>query len=70
MIANANSRGDAPNSGSHPDGRDTATANAIEVEHIVKKYGEFTAVDDVSFSVRGQIYADPDDDDVDPDHFR
>jgi ABC-2 type transport system ATP-binding protein len=26
--------------------------NAIEVEHIVKKYGEFTAVDDVSFYVK------------------
>jgi ABC-2 type transport system ATP-binding protein len=26
--------------------------NAIEVEHIVKKYGEFTAVDDVSFAVK------------------
>src|SRR5208283_3598339 len=26
--------------------------NAIEVEHIVKKYGEFTAVNDVSFSVK------------------
>ncbi|MCU1270489.1 MAG: daunorubicin resistance transporter ATPase subunit [Acidobacteriaceae bacterium] len=26
--------------------------NAIEVDHIVKKYGSFTAVDDVTFSVR------------------
>ena len=26
--------------------------NAIEVEHIVKKYGDFTAVDDVTFSVK------------------
>jgi ABC-2 type transport system ATP-binding protein len=26
--------------------------NAIEVNHIVKKYGEFTAVDDVSFGVK------------------
>jgi ABC-2 type transport system ATP-binding protein len=26
-------------------------AKAIEVEHIVKKYGDFTAVDDVSFAV-------------------
>ena len=32
-----------------------ATApNAIEVEHIVKKYGDFTAVDDVSFKVRDE----------------
>src|SRR5437867_8305116 len=29
-----------------------AVPNAIEVKHIVKKYGEFTAVDDVSFSVK------------------
>src|SRR5579872_6024074 len=27
-------------------------ANAIEVDHIVKKYGEFTAVDDISFTVK------------------
>src|SRR5579859_3604796 len=31
--------------------------NAIEVEHIVKKYGEFTAVDAVSFTVKeGEIF--------------
>ena len=31
--------------------------NAIEVTHIVKKYGDFTAVDDVSFYVReGEIF--------------
>jgi ABC-2 type transport system ATP-binding protein len=31
--------------------------NAIEVEHIVKKYGDFTAVDDISFSVQeGEIF--------------
>jgi ABC-2 type transport system ATP-binding protein len=31
--------------------------SAIDVEHIVKKYGEFTAVDDVSFSVKeGEIF--------------
>ena len=30
---------------------------AIEVEHITKKYGDFTAVDEVSFSVReGEIF--------------
>ena len=34
------------------DGRGAAAQNAIEVEHIVKKYGDFTAVDDVSFSVK------------------
>ena len=31
--------------------------NAIEVSHIVKKYGDFTAVDDVSFYVKeGEIF--------------
>jgi ABC-2 type transport system ATP-binding protein len=31
--------------------------NAVEVEHIVKKYGDFTAVDDVSFQVKeGEIF--------------
>ena len=31
--------------------------NAIDVDHIVKKYGDFTAVDDVSFSVKeGEIF--------------
>src|SRR6201986_3503942 len=35
----------------------SAAANAIEVDHIVKKYGEFTAVDDVSFTVKeGEIF--------------
>jgi len=30
---------------------------AIEVEHIVKKFGDFTAVDDVSFNVKeGEIF--------------
>ena len=32
-------------------------ANAIEVDHIAKRYGSFTAVDDVSFTVReGEIF--------------
>lgn len=31
--------------------------NAIEVEHIVKKYGDFTAVNDISFAVKeGEIF--------------
>src|SRR6266852_5922438 len=33
-------------------GPSATAANAIEVDHIVKKYGDFTAVDDVSFSVK------------------
>jgi ABC-2 type transport system ATP-binding protein len=33
------------------------TPNAIEVQHIVKKFGDFTAVDDVSFHVQeGEIF--------------
>ena len=36
---------------------DSAAPSAIEVEHIVKKYGDFTAVDDVSFNVKeGEIF--------------
>src|SRR3954468_1412492 len=32
-------------------------ANAIEVDHIIKKYGDFTAVNDISFSVKeGEIF--------------
>ena len=31
---------------------DATAPSAIEVEHIVKKYGDFTAVDDVSFDVK------------------
>jgi ABC-2 type transport system ATP-binding protein len=48
-----------PNGGSveaHPRPEDRASPaavpNAIEVDHIVKKYGDFTAVDDVSFNVK------------------
>jgi ABC-2 type transport system ATP-binding protein len=43
------------NGGSSPA---TAPApHAIEVDHIVKKYGDFTAVDDVSFNVKeGEIF--------------
>jgi ABC-2 type transport system ATP-binding protein len=39
------------------DRNDIRVPNAIEVEHIVKKYGDFTAVDDVSFAVKdGEIF--------------
>jgi len=45
-------------SGSSPtNGHDSAGVslpNAIEVEHIVKKYGDFTAVDEVSFQVKDE----------------
>ena len=36
---------------------DPTAPSAIEVEHIVKKYGDFTAVDDVSLAVKeGEIF--------------
>ena len=55
MISDRNSSGgssgDAPSNGRGPAG-DAAVSNAIEVEHIVKRYGDFTAVDNVSFNVK------------------
>ena len=34
-----------------------SSPNAIDVEHIVKKYGEFTAVNDISFHVKnGEVF--------------
>jgi ABC-2 type transport system ATP-binding protein len=45
--------------GSKSNGRAPASSpgKAIEVQHIVKKYGDFTAVDDVSFDVNeGEIF--------------
>jgi ABC-2 type transport system ATP-binding protein len=48
MMADLKSAGNGSRSG---------IPKAIEVEHIVKKYGDFTAVDDVSFSVSdGEIF--------------
>ena len=48
------------NAASQPEGRPLPTPeapHAIEVEHIVKKFGDFTAVDDVSFNVKeGEIF--------------
>ena len=54
MITGLNPQGGAAQStGAPADGRSAATAtDAIVVEHIVKKYGDFTAVDDVSFFVK------------------
>jgi ABC-2 type transport system ATP-binding protein len=46
-------------SSSKPNGRAAVSGagKAIEVQHIVKKYGDFTAVDDVSFDVKdGEIF--------------
>jgi ABC-2 type transport system ATP-binding protein len=43
--------------GSGKSAYDPKAPSAIEVEHIVKKYGDFTAVNDVSFSVKeGEIF--------------
>src|SRR6266576_4036069 len=43
--------------GTRPSNGAQVVPNAIEVEHIVKKYGDFTAVDDVTFSVKdGEIF--------------
>jgi hypothetical protein len=50
------------------------TANAIEVQHLTKKFGELVAVNDISFTVkqreifgllgRGENHSDPYDDDT------
>ena len=56
MIADFDGRQHATNdsngSGNGKAGPSVAVPKAIEVEHIVKKYGDFTAVDDVSFDVK------------------
>jgi ABC-2 type transport system ATP-binding protein len=55
----ADSKG-KPNRGGSPSSGDETYAGetyAIQVEHIVKKYGDFTAVNDVSFNVKnGEIF--------------
>src|SRR5262252_2858666 len=51
MIADFKGNGANGGNGTPDNGRGRVE-NAIEVEHIVKKYGEFTAVDDVSFNVK------------------
>jgi ABC-2 type transport system ATP-binding protein len=52
-----NGHGSAPNHGVERPVYDPQAPSAIEVEHIVKKYGEFTAVNDVSFTVKeGEIF--------------
>jgi ABC-2 type transport system ATP-binding protein len=47
MIAKTNGK----LAGAGCEGPDKRGQNAIDVEHIVKKYGDFTAVDDVTFHV-------------------
>src|SRR5947209_15762148 len=64
MIGEFN-RGDSPANGGSATNRAVHEQNAvskdttpaIEVDHIIKKYGEFTAVDDISFRVaEGEIF--------------
>jgi len=58
MISDVNASAGLDSEG-RPNGHATAVAvpDAIEVDHIVKKYGDFTAVDDVSFKVKeGEIF--------------
>src|SRR5271167_3664555 len=58
MTADSNPTNGAPASVSEFKNEVAANApNAIEVDHIVKRYGEFTAVDDISFAVKeGEIF--------------
>ncbi len=55
MMAEENSK---PNTSSlSAPASESAAPCAIEVQHIVKKYGDFTAVNDVSFNVKeGEIF--------------
>jgi ABC-2 type transport system ATP-binding protein len=53
MMAEVNPKSNNGNTSAAVDDR----ASAIEVDHIVKKYGDFTAVNDVSFDVKdGEIF--------------
>ena len=54
MVADFKPNGAFPASQPPTDRRGPSAnaGNAIEVDHIVKKYGDFTAVDDVSFNVK------------------
>jgi ABC-2 type transport system ATP-binding protein len=54
MVADFKPNGASPTTQPSTDRRGPAAnaGNAIEVDHIVKRYGEFTAVDDVSFNVK------------------
>jgi len=55
MTSDLKANGGTKENGHDSNGR--ALSNAIEVEHIVKRYGDFTAVDDVSFEVKeGEIF--------------
>ena len=60
MSADGNNANGGPVSLSEFNGKSEISPNApnaIEVQHIVKKYGDFTAVDNVSFQVKeGEIF--------------
>ena len=57
MISDLNPNAGPAASGSNGHEHASAAPNAIEVDHIVKKFGDFTAVDDVSFKVKeGEIF--------------
>ena len=60
MSADIHKPNGEPVSPSEFNGRSEIAAdapNAIEVDHIVKRYGDFTAVDNVSFAVKeGEIF--------------
>jgi ABC-2 type transport system ATP-binding protein len=57
MIADLNTNGEHVRPNGHGSASDASALNAIEVKHIVKKYSDFTAVNDVSFSVKeGEIF--------------
>ena len=56
MISDLNTNG-GPENEVRSNVHAAAVPNAIEVDHIVKKYGDFTAVDKVSFKVKeGEIF--------------
>jgi ABC-2 type transport system ATP-binding protein len=48
------SNGSAATRGVNCEGPEKKDHNAIDVEHIVKKYGDFTAVDDITFHVKDE----------------
>ncbi|HXP17718.1 MAG TPA: ATP-binding cassette domain-containing protein [Terriglobales bacterium] len=54
MVADFKANGGSPTLPARANGNNASgpVVNAIEVDHIVKKYGEFTAVDEVSFLVK------------------
>lgn len=57
MTANLNPPSPVPSAETNGGSAAPAPSAAIEVEHIIKKYGDFTAVGDVSFIVKeGEIF--------------